>query len=308
MPVDPQIQKVLELLAQLNTPDLSTLDVASARSLGQERRLPPGPDADVRDYVIAAPGGELPVRRYRPHDAAGPLGALVYFHGGGFVLGSIDGHDALCRQLCVSARCAVFSVEYRLAPEHKFPAGVDDAFAAVKWVHASAGELDVDPSRIAIGGDSAGACLATVAAGLARQHGGPPLVMQVLFYPVTDLRSMDTPSYLENADGYFLTRADMLWFREQYLTSLQERASPLCSPLASTDLAGLPPALVITAEYDPLRDEGEAYARALEAAGVKVVLQRYDGMIHAFTSMYPFIERGRASIEQAAAELRAVFG
>ena len=308
MPVDPQVRQLLDFIATLNMPALSALPPAQARALRAERKLPPGPDADVRDHVLRGPGGDLPVRQYRPSGARGALGALVYFHGGGFVLGSIEGHDALCRQLCVSSGCSVFSVEYRLAPEHKYPAAVEDAYAATRWVHASAAELDVDPARLAVGGDSAGGCLATVAAALAKTRGGPPLALQLLLYPVTDLRSMDTPSYLENAEGYFLTRDDMLWFRDQYLSSPEERAHPHASPLASDDLAGLPRALVITAEYDPLRDEGEAYARALAAAGVEVELERYDGMIHAFTSMFPFLDRGRESIERAAAALRAVFG
>jgi acetyl esterase len=308
MAVDPQAKQVLDFLAQMNMPALSSLDPAVLRKQRSSRRLPQGPDADVRDHTLAGPGGEIAVRRYRPRDAHGTLGGFVWFHGGGFVIGSIAEHDHLCRQFAVSSGCAVFSVEYRLAPEHKFPAAVDDAYAAARWVHASAAEHGVDPARIAVGGDSAGGNLATVVAALARQRGGPPLVLQVLIYPVTDLRSLDTPSYHENAQGYLLTRADMLWFRDQYLSSPEQRALPLVSPLASTELGGLPRALVITAEYDPLRDEGEAYARALQAAGVPVTLERYDGMIHTFTALYPLIAGGRASIDLVASELRAAFG
>jgi len=308
MPVDPEIQLILDYLAQQNTPDLSALDVAAARKLQSDRKLPPGPDADVQDYAVAVPHGELPVRRYRPRDAAGPLGALVYFHGGGFVIGSIASHDALCRQLAVSAKCAVFSVDYRLAPEHTFPAAVDDAFAATRWVNDLGARLDVEPGRLVVAGDSAGATLATVVAALARIRGGPRLSLQVLLYPVTDFRSLDTPSYLENAQGYFLTRPTMAWFRAHYLPDSADWASPLASPLASADLSGLPPALVITAEYDPLRDEGEAYARALQQAGVPVTLQRYDGMIHSFVSLHAFAAGGRAAIAQMVDALRAAFG
>jgi acetyl esterase len=308
MAVDPQARQVLDFIAQIDMPALSSLDPAVLRKQRSSRRLPPGPGADVRDHAIPGEGGEIAVRRYRPHGAPGTLGGIVFFHGGGFVIGSIAEHDALCRQLAVAAGCAVFSVEYRLAPEHKFPAAVEDAYAAAKWVHASAAEHGVDAARIAVGGDSAGGNLATVVAALAKQRGGPPLVLQVLIYPVTDLRSMDTPSYRENAEGYLLTRADMLWFRDQYLSTPEERALPLVSPLASAELAGLPRALVITAEYDPLRDEGEAYARALQVAGVPVTLKRYDGMIHSFTALFPFIEGGRASIEYVASELRTAFG
>lgn len=308
MPLDPQCRILLDVIAQQGIPELQTITVAEARALRSEQRLPPGPESYVRDHRIAGPGGELPVREYRPIGAAQTLGALVYLHGGGFVLGSIESHDAVCRQLAVGAGCAVFSVDYRLAPEHKFPCGVHDALAATRWVSENAAALGVDPARVAVGGDSAGAAIATAAATLAKRAGEPPIAFQLLLYPVTDLRSMDTPSHLENATGYYLTHAAMIWFRDLYLASVEERSDPLASPLACSELHGLPPALVITAEYDPLRDEGEAYAHALKAAGVPCTLTRYDGAIHAFVSMYAFLDAGKAALREAAGALRQAIG
>ncbi len=308
MPLDPQCRSLLELIKQLGSPDLSTMDVVEARAMRDRQKLPPGPAADVRDHRITGPSGELALRAYRPPGASGTLGALVYFHGGGFVLGSIESHDALCRQLAVDSACAVFSVEYRLAPEHKFPSAVDDARCATRWVHAHASELAIDPSRIAIGGDSAGATLATAVARLAVQEGDPPLAFQLLIYPVTDLRSLDTPSYIENAEGYYLTRKAMAWFRDHYLSCVEDRDDPRASPLACSELAGLPPAHVITAEMDPLRDEAEAYARALQSAGVACTLKRYDGAIHAFVSLYPYLDIGRTAVRELSAVLRAAVG
>jgi acetyl esterase len=308
MSLDAQCRMVLDVLKQAGAPDLSEMDVAAARALRQQRGLPPGPDADVRDHAAPGPAGPIAIRAYRRPGASGTPGALVYFHGGGFVLGSIEEHDALCRQLAVDSGCAVYSVEYRLAPDHKFPAAVDDAFAAATWVAEQAGALGLDPARIAVGGDSAGGNLATVVALLSKRRGGPRFAFQLLLYPVTDLRSIDTPSYLENAEGYFLTRSGMAWFRDHYVPSLADRHDPLVSPLAASDLSGLPPALVVTAEYDPLRDEGEAYARALQAAGVPCELRRYDGAIHAFVSMYAYVELGRTALRDAAATLRAAIG
>jgi acetyl esterase len=306
MPLDAQCRKFLDLIEGLGSPDLSEMEPAAARALREQQKLPPGPDAFVCDHEIAAPSaGALAVREYRPHDAQPMLGALVYFHGGGFVLGSIESHDALCRQIAVDAGCAVFSVEYRLAPEHKFPSAVDDAYAATRWVCENASALGIDPARVAVGGDSAGGALATAVAILAKRKGGPKLVFQLLLYPVTDLRTLDTPSHHENAKGYFLTRSAMFWFRDHYLARAEDRDDPLASPLGCPDLAGLPPALVITAEYDPLRDEAEAYAQALTAAGVPCKLTRYDGAVHAFVSMYFYLDLGRAALAESTAALRA---
>jgi len=308
MPLNHQCKTLLELIAQQGMPDLSLMQVADARAVREQQRLPPGPATQVRDHRIAGPGGELAIREYRPLDTTGTLGALVYFHGGGFVLGSLDSHDALCRQLTVDSGCAVLSVDYRLAPEHKFPRGIEDAYAATCWVHEHARALDVDPKRIAVGGDSAGGALATAVAILVKRRRGPSLAFQLLLYPVTDLRSFDTPSYAENATGYFLTASAMVWFRDHYLAGVADRSDQLASPLGCDELHGLPPALIITAEYDPLRDEAEAYARALHTAGVPCTLTRYDGAIHAFMSMYAYLELGRAAVHEAAVALRKAIG
>lgn len=308
MPLDHQCRTLLDLIAQQGMPDLSVMEVADARAVRERQKLPPGPPTHVREHRIAGPDGELAIREYRPLDPTGTLGALVYFHGGGFVLGSLDSHDALCRQLTVDAGCAVLSVDYRLAPEHRFPRGLDDAYAATCWAHENAAALAIDPKRIAVGGDSAGGTLATAVAILAKRRRGPALLFQLLLYPVTDLRSFDTPSYAENSTGYFLTGSAMVWFRDHYLSSVADRSDPLASPLGCDELQGLPPALVITAEYDPLRDEAEAYARALQAAGVPCTLTRYDGAIHAFMSMYAYLEVGRTAVGEAAAALRKALG
>jgi acetyl esterase len=310
MPVDPQAEAILASLRQFRGPALTELDPAAARAFSGARNFPAGPDAEVTDHQLAGPGGALAIRTYRPNGTAAEdrLGGLVYFHGGGFVLGSVAGHDGLCRQLAVSAGCVVASVEYRLAPEHKFPAAVEDAYAATCWVSEHAARLGVDRAKLAVGGESAGGNLAAVVAALARDAGGPPLIFQALLSPVMDLRSLDTLSYRENAEGYLLSRAMMAWFRDHYLEREAQREDPRCSPLAAGDFAGLPPTLVISAEYDPLRDEGAAYAQALAAAGVDARVSCYDGMIHTFTSLYPYLDRGRAALDEVSASLRRVFG
>jgi acetyl esterase len=272
----------------------------------QRERLPPGPDALVEDRRVPGPAGDIPVRVYRPLDAGSTtLPVLVWFHGGGWVIGSVHESDADCRRLAVDGKLTVVSVEYRLAPEHPFPAAPDDCYAVVAWVAAHAGELHVDPSRLAVGGDSAGGNLAAVVSLIARDRRGPAIAFQLLVYPVTDIASMETPSHHENAEGYFLTRHSMLWFRDHYTPDRSTRADPHVSPLHAPDLTDLPPALVITAEFDPLRDEGEAYADRLLAAKVPVTKTRYDGQIHGFFSMNAFLEGGSRAFREAVGALRA---
>jgi acetyl esterase len=307
MPIDPQAQAILDTINRVGGPSLTEIDPAVARRLSDPRRLRPGPDVATSDRCAIVAGREIPLRTYRPHGADRPLSAVVYFHGGGFVLGSIDGHDAVCRQLALDAGCLVASVEYRLAPEHKFPAAVEDAYAATCWIYEHAAALGIDRARFAVAGESAGGNLATVVCAMAKAGHGPRLLFQALVTPVTDLRELDTPSYHENATGYLLTRSMMAWFRDQYLNRDDDRGDPRCSPLASRDLGGLPPALVITAEFDPLRDEGAAYASALQAAGVPVRLSRYDGMIHTFVSLCAYMDAGRAAVAEIAACLRNAF-
>jgi acetyl esterase len=284
---------------------MSTLTPARARAQMEAATplLGPSPNvARVEERAFRGPGGSVPVRLTYP-EGDRPFPGLVFFHGGGWVIGSIETHDALCRAITRAAGVAVASVGYRLAPEHKFPAAADDAYAAAAWVAERAGELGLDPRRIAVGGDSAGGNLAAVAALKARDLGQPRLAFQLLLYPITN-DDLETPSYLENAEGYMLARSDMAWFWRQYLADPSQGRHPHVSPLRAEDLAGLPPALVITAEYDPLRDEGEAYAARLAAAGVPTRLIRYPGMIHGFIRRYNLLDQGREALDEIAAALR----
>jgi acetyl esterase len=310
MPLHPQAQGLLEQMAAAGGPPLEEMPVEAARQMiaaMAELAGPPEEVARVEDRAVPGPeaGVEIPVRIYTPA-GTGPLPALVYFHGGGWVIGNIESHDAPCRALANAAGCVVVSVDYRLAPEFKYPAAAEDCYVATRWVAENAAALGVDPQRIAVGGDSAGGNLTAVVSLMARDRGGPPLIFQLLVYPVTDY-AYETVSYQENADGYLLTRASMVWFWDHYLPGEDAGAEPYASPIRAKDLTGLPPALVITAEFDPLRDEGEAYAARLQQAGVPVTLHRYDGMIHGFFQMAGVLEPGKAAIEESAQALRAAF-
>ncbi len=305
MPLDPQAKLLIDQMAAMGTPALHAMSVSEARAFIDTMRAFNGDVeevAHVAGVTIPGPGGDIPARLYRPASQT-PLPLVVYYHGGGWVIGSLDSHDGVCRTLANAAGCAVLAIDYRLAPEHKFPAAVDDCYAATAWAVANAAALGADPTRVAIGGDSAGGNLAAVVAQLARDRTGPRLRFQLLVYPATDV-SYDTPSYRDNATGYFLEREDMRWFYDHYLRSDADRSDPRASPLRATDLRGLPPALVITAEFDPLRDEGEAYAAQLREAGVPVTLTRYDGMIHGFFGMGPLLDQGKRAVAEAAAGLR----
>jgi acetyl esterase len=306
MPLHSQAERLLKQLAQANVKPFHQLTPREARDqmlLGSQFLAAPEPVHAVEDREVPGAAGPLPVRIYRP-GSAGPLPALVYLHGGGWLMGSIQTHDSYCRNLCRRAEIVVVSVDYRLAPEHKFPAAVEDAHAAARWVESSAAELAVRPDRIGVGGDSAGGNLAAAVALLARERGGPALCFQLLIYPVLDFR-FDTRSYHENGSGFHLTRQDMIWSWRQYLRTEFDGDSPLASPLRAGDLQGLPGGLVITAEYDPLRDEGESYARRLAEAGVPVICKRYDGMIHGFARRMNQFDVAREALEDIAAALRA---
>ncbi len=299
----PEVRALLEMMDAQGAPPLETQDPVEARGARLEpmKMLGGEPDAlgRVENLLVPGPDGDVPVRLYASgHGGLRP--ALVYFHGGGFVFGNLDSHDAVCRALAKESGAMVISVDYRLAPEHKFPAAVDDAYAATVWVAANAEKLGIDARRIAVGGDSAGGNLATVVAMRCRDAGGPTLAAQVLIYPVTDVSSFETGSHRELGEGYFLTRAGMEWFTGHYLASADQKRHPEASPLLAPNLSGLPPALVITAEFDPLRDEGEAYAQRLKQAGVPVTATRYPGMIHGFVSMRGVLSGGRQAIEEAA--------
>jgi acetyl esterase len=308
MPLDPQAQKVVDAMAALNLKPVEESTPAEARESMRTRTAALGPFDDVAavaDHRVPVEGGEITVRVYSP-GGPGPHPALVFYHGGGWVIGDLYTHDGVCRSLANAAGCVVASVDYRLAPEFKYPVAVDDSYAALRWVVASASRLGIDPRRVAVAGDSAGANLSTVVALMARDRGGPALVHQVLVYPVTNC-AFDTPSYRENATDYVLTAEGMRWFWRHYLAREAQGQEPYASPLLASDLAGLPPALVITAECDPLRDEGEAYAARLRDAGVPVTLTRYTGMFHGFFRMTRILDKARAALEEVAGALRKAF-
>lgn len=304
----PEVRALLEAIDAESAPPLQTLPPEEARKAASEAlKLSSGEPEEVghvEDLRIPGPGGPIPIRVYAPA-GPGPFPALVYFHGGGWVLCDLDTHDNICRLICRAAGAAVVAVDYRLAPEHRFPAAVDDCYAATLWTAANAERLGIDPDRIATGGDSAGGNLAAVISLRCRDEGGPALALQVLVYPVTNLASFDTPSYQEFAEGYHLSRAEMEWFRDSYLAGPADAHHPHASPLLAPDLRALPPAVVITAECDPLRDEGEAYARRLAGAGVAVTCTRYSGMIHPFFSLIGVLSQGRQAVEQVAAAVHA---
>ncbi len=309
MPLDPQVVALIERSAAAGLPSYPGLSPAEARQVMMLRTAAMAGEAPavarLEDRWIQGPGGPLRVRIYTPAGRE-PFPILVYFHGGGFVVGSVDSHDKLCRAIANAGGCIVASVDYRLAPEHKFPAAVEDAYAATRWVADNAAALGADPDCISVGGDSAGGNLATVTALRARDVGGPRLCHQLLLYPVTNY-GFDTPSYRENGSGYMLTRADMEWFWAHYLADEADGHHPHASPLRAEDLSGLPPALVLTAEFDPLRDEAEAYAARLREAGVPVTLTRYDGMVHNFVRLYASLDEGRKGLDQVGRALREAF-
>ncbi|WP_345279878.1 alpha/beta hydrolase [Kitasatospora albolonga] len=306
MPLDPQVLALRARRAEAGTPPLYTLDLATARAADlaaiQAAGGDPEPVHQVSELTVPGPGGPLTLRVYRPSDAPG-LPALLYLFGGGWTLGSLETSDAICRRLANAAGCVTVGVGYRRAPEHPFPAAVRDCHAAAVWLAAHAAELGLDGARIAVGGDSAGGNLAAAVTLLARREGGPELRHQLLVYPNTDRRA-DTASLRENDDPLLFNRRSVAWYWGHYLADQADGDDPLASPLRADDLSGLPPATVITAEYDPLRDEGEAYAEALRAAGVEVELRRYDGMPHGFFAMAGALDDGRAAQEYAAARLR----
>ena len=307
MPLDPQARAVLdqiplltdELLLALAPPVLRQAMAAMPGSAGGDVE----PVVRVENRTLPGPAGEIPVRIYAPAEQRG-LPALVYFHGGGFVIGDLETHDGTCRSLANGIGCIVVSVDYRLAPEHKFPAGPEDCYAATRWVAEKGAEIGVDTSRVCVGGDSAGGNLTAVVALMARDRGGPALRHQLLIYPVAN-HDFDTKSYEENKQGYLLSREMMRWFWNHYLARPEDGKNPYASPLRAASFAGLPPAHVITAEYDPLRDEGEALAARLQQGGVPTTHIRYDGMFHGFFAMTQALDTAKRAVAEAAAAVRA---
>lgn len=309
MPVDPDCQAVLDTAAERGS-------VFDARSPDEARALydgstavfaPETPDLEsVEDMTVPGPDGDVPVRLYTPRGGEDGLPVLVFFHGGGWVFGNLETHDAICRIVADAVPCLVAAVDYRLAPENPYPAAVEDCYAAVEWFAEHADEVGGDPARLAVGGDSAGGNLAAVVALKARDESGPELVFQWLVYPATDFTA-DTTSIRENGEGYLLTKASIDWCKEQYLPGDGVATDPYASPALASDLGGLPPAFVLTAEYDPLRDEGAGYADRLAAAGVQVDYRCYDGMVHGFMRMGALVGRAHEAMAEGAEALRDAF-
>ncbi|TAM35864.1 MAG: alpha/beta hydrolase [Burkholderiaceae bacterium] len=308
----PQTRSLLDLMEKSGLPPVHTLSPADARALYRDRRnlTQPAPPAVavVRDLKSHGPHGAIPLRLYRPAGAqdAAALPVLVYFHGGGFVIGDLDTHDVLCRELANGAGCAVVAVDYRLAPEHPFPCAVDDCLAATRWVSENAAELHLDAARLAVGGDSAGGNLAAVVSLLARDADDPAIVFQLLIYPATDARC-GAPSHQTNGQGYLLTTESMAYYLGHYLQNAQDKLSDRASPLLSRDLSHLPPALVLTAGYDPLRDEGLQYAQRLSEAGNRVTAVCFERQIHGFILMGKVLEEANSAVALCAVELKRAF-
>ncbi|WJF89053.1 alpha/beta hydrolase [Paraburkholderia bonniea] len=317
MPLKPKIAEVLELIARAGKPPYPTLTPQQARAAYEKSApildLARAPMFALEDLALALPdGASIRARLYQPVEPhwAAPAPALVYYHGGGFTVGSVETHDALCRMFARDAQCAVLSVDYRLAPEHRFPTAVDDAFAALRWLHREAAAYGIDSNRIAVGGDSAGGTLATVCA-LQARDAGIPLVLQLLLYPGTSAYQQ-TRSHVQFANGYLLNAETIQWFFQQYLRHPDDRTDWRFAPLDGTrgapSFRGVAPAWIATAEYDPLRDEGAAYARKLQDAGNTAVLKCYDGMIHEFFKLGGFVPEVAQAHADATAALRSAFG
>jgi acetyl esterase len=310
MALDPQVRAMRARALAAGVRPLYEMSVAEARAADlaaiRAGAGAPEPVGSVVDFRLPGPSGDLSARCYRPA-GAGPFPVLMYFFGGGWALGNLDTCDGVCRRLCAGASCLVVSVSYRLAPEHPFPAAPLDCHAATRWVARHAGEFGGDPARLGVAGDSAGGNLAAAVTLMARDSGDPALACQVLVYPNVDYRA-DTASMRENDDPCFFNRHSVTWYWRHYLARPSDGADPLASPLRADSLRGLPPALVMTAEYDPLRDEAEAYAERLRRSDVPVELVRYDGMVHGFFTMTGTLEAARKAMSQVTTWLSGSLG
>jgi acetyl esterase len=300
MPLDPVVAQMLKQMAESNAPATadSTPGQARARYMALQSRVPAPHVMSIEN----ACADDVAIRIYRPSIAPKPC--IVYFHGGGWVLGDLESHDGVCRQLALAADMTIIAVDYRLSPEHPFPAALDDCYNTVCWIAQNAARLDIDADRIAVAGDSAGGNLAAAVCLRSRQTNGPDIAFQLLIYPVTD-SGMDTPSYTENAEGYLLSRTTMAWFWQQYTgNDDSHRLNALAAPLQADDLSDLPPACIITAEFDPLRDEGRAFAERLKAEGVSAHYEEFAGMIHSFFGMTDTLAAARDAMQLAADQLK----
>jgi acetyl esterase len=311
VPLDPQLQPLADSVAASGSNHGATVEeMRNGYELIAALAGPPAELPRIEEITVAGAAGELPARLYAPApESEGPLPVVVYFHVGGFTIGSVQNHDPLCRQLALASGAMVISVEYRLAPEHPFPAAAEDAIAATRSVTELAPSLGGDPRRLAVAGNSAGGNLAIVSTLAARDADNtPPIRFQLLINPTVDFRNTPYPSYEENRDALILDLFRMEWFFEHYVGDESKREHPWLSPIAVDDLSGLPPALVITSELDPLRDEGEAYGARLQEAGVPVTVTRYDGVVHDFMHMGGFLDKARRAIDEAGAALRDGLG
>ncbi|AEC21991.1 alpha/beta hydrolase domain-containing protein [Pusillimonas sp. T7-7] len=310
MRLDKSAQALIDFTRQQGNPPLGQVPVEQSRAESNAVRAQLQPDppvlASVEDGMISGPGADIPFRIYRADMASSSAPAVIFFHGGGFVMGDLDSHDIVCRQICKESACTVIAIDYRRAPEHRFPAAVDDAIHAAAWLREQAAEFGIDADRIALAGDSAGANLATVVAIDMKRNGLQPLALQILFYPVTDQHA-DYDSKQRFANGYLLTRSAIGFYAEQYFENESDKQDWRASPIRQEDLSGLPEALVITAGFDPLVDEGEAYALRLAQAGVRTTLRRFPGQVHGFVTRGRIVPEAFDAIQEAALLLRTRF-
>ena len=311
MPLDPIVKAFLDQMAAQPGPKMQEMPAADARAMFAAMMQMVGPKdvpvGKVENIAMPGPGGDLQLRNYTPVAAGSDaLPTLIFFHGGGFVIGDLDTHDGICRILANESGARVIAVNYRCAPEHKYPAALDDAIAALNWIEANASKLGVDANRRAGGGDAAGGALSAILAQIANEKGKPKFAMQLLMFPVTQIGG-ETVSLREFAEGYFLERATLDWFFDCYLPPDADKSDPRISPLSAEDFAGLPPAYVLLSGYDPLHDEGAQYAEKLRAAGVAVTVADYPDMVHDFIYMDAILPQAREALVAAANALKAAF-
>ncbi|MGB0920091.1 MAG: alpha/beta hydrolase [Alphaproteobacteria bacterium] len=310
MTLHPEAKAILDVMNQFEVPDFTQMEAHEARALMATLRQPAAPLPPLsrhENISVSSRDGthQIAGRVYAPENAAHGLPLIVYYHGGGWVFGDLEGHDAFCANLCIGANAVVVSVDYRLAPEAKFPVPVEDCYDVTKWAFDNAASLGADASKLAVGGDSAGGNLAACVALMAREADDLSIAAQILYYPVVSA-DFERASYIDNAEGYFLTRNAMQWFWDQYLAMDDQARDPRVAPM-NAPLHGLPPALVITAEYDPLRDEGEHYAKALVEAQVPTTFERFNGQIHGFVSMIDVLSDAKRVVAKTDAFLKGAF-
>lgn len=308
MSLDPQIKVILDQINSIQMPSWNQIDAKSYREMASKSLTMATEKEDVKkveDGILPLKGREIPFRVYTPGGEA-PHPALVFYHGGGWVIGDLDSHDSVCRTLANKAECVVIAVDYRLAPEHKFPAAVEDAYDSLQWIAMHAKEFDIDPNQIAVGGDSAGGNLAAVTCIMAKERKSPNIVYQMLLYPSTGYEEVPDSMH-ENAEGYFLTVQQMNWFRDQYFSNKEELQDPYGSPVLYSDHKGLPPTLIMTAQYDPLRDVGKAYAEKLKENDVDVTYKNYERLIHGFANFHTLVDQAEEALGEAANHLKTAF-